>query len=126
MKAPGLFCILAAALGAAACAGSAGGTRGSGYGPYPDNAERVIARAAGVSQVSVLEEPDAYYLREDGDWFYGWRICVKIGADQRPAFYLLRGERVAAHFISDGNPESPASLRVYRYCGSHLDDRERS
>jgi len=111
--------IFALALLLSGCA-SSGQSGNDGYGDFPDHPAATVSTAAGQGDVTVLGRPDPYFIRYDGEWYYGWRVCARLAPQDRPAFFLLRGDNVVTWVAADDNPDSIASTRVQQYCSSLL------
>lgn len=99
---------------------SASQTSNSGYGAFPDHPEATVSEAAGGAEARVLGRPDPYFIRYEGRWYYGWRVCARMMPQDRPAFFLLRGNEVTTWVAADESPDSIASRRVAQYCSSYL------
>lgn len=103
--------------------GSSNQAGGSGYGAFPDHPEITVSEVAGGADAQILGRPDPYFIRYEGQWYYGWRVCALMAPEDRPAFFLLRGNRVTTWVAADDIPDSIASRRVAQYCSSYLDDQ---
>jgi len=114
-------CMLFVALVVSACA-SSNSSDNSGYGAYPERTRATIREVVDGADVAVLGEPDPYYLRYNDNWYYGWRACARIAPQDRPAFFLLRGDRVITWVMADGREDSLATARVEQYCSALLEE----
>ena len=104
----------------AACAVAAERGRGQGYGQPPEAPAKLIAPYVKGHSVDLLTRPDPYFVREDGRWLYGWRVCARLDGGARIGFFLIRDGRVALAAVSDGSRDTAATVRARQFCAARL------
>jgi len=106
----------------ASCAAAADRGQGRGYGPPPEAPAKLIASYAEGHRIDRLTRPDPYFVREDGRWLYGWRVCARLDGGARIGFFLIRDGRVGLAAISDesGQAADADSVRARQFCAARL------
>lgn len=124
-----------ALFGLSACAVMSDSEVPIGYGPFPQDYRNVIERHLASRfpqrdyQAMVWTEPKAHYDRIEGNWLYGWRICVGLQAGGNRTeqtaplgYYLINNGRVIHFAVGRPVPGDLDGLAAADRCPSPLGD----
>ncbi len=67
-----------------------------------------------------MTEPDPYFVRENGRWLYGWRVCARLDNGKHIGFFLIRDDRIGLAAISDAEADRAESVRARQFCAARL------